>query len=454
MANGFDSGVAEVQDHKCMRRGSTRWLIVCGILALAFALRVAAGYWWQQRLGAAQAFGMPDTHSYWDLGQRIAGGRPYEYGGPDFQIFRAPGYPLLLAGMFRLFGTEVPMIWARILGAVLGTVAVAGVMWLSRCLFVAQRDIGDGAPGVGSPALVAGIFAAFYPGAIAMSIFVLAEALFCPLMIAHLVCWVKASQETSTRSSVTWAMAGGVAAGLAILTRPSWLLFTPFVLGWLVLLSRERRRHLAIGVGMVAAICITMSPWWLRNYRVVGRFVPTTLQVGASLYDGLNADATGASNMPFATPAYQAQKAADAAAGRGDEGFEVRLDRRLRDASIAWATNHPGQVVRLMGNKFMRMWNLWPNAEEFRGWRLRLVVVMGYVPLLVLGVVGAWKWCRGGWPWVICILPAIYYTLLHMVFVSSIRYRQPAMMVWLALAAAVVTLGRPATRRSSESVVE
>jgi hypothetical protein len=114
------------------------------------------------------------------------------------------------------------------------------------------------------------------------------------------------------------------------------------------------------------------------------------------------------------------------------------LDRRLRAAALSWAAENPGQVLRLMWSKVIRMWNVWPNAEEFRSWGLRLVVAIGYVPLLALGIVGAWKWRRGGWPLLLCLLPAVYFTCLHMVFVSSIRYRQPAMMVWLILAAAVI----------------
>jgi 4-amino-4-deoxy-L-arabinose transferase-like glycosyltransferase len=415
-----------------MSPGSQRWLIISGILVSAFAVRMATSLWWQHRLGEPNAFGMPDTDSYWVLGQRLAEGRPYQYG--DFRVFRAPGYPLLLAGMFRLLGTDASMIWARAMGALLGTSAVGAVMWLANCSS-ADVTVRESPPlQQGLVGMIAGGLAAVYPGAIAMSTFVLAEALFCPLMIWHLVAWVRATQVVSAQARVTWSVAGGVAAGLAILTRPSWLLFTPFVLILLVLTSRQ----LLVGMCMLVAISVTMLPWWIRNYRVVGHFVPTTLQVGASLYDGLNPAATGESNMAFSTSVYQAQKAADAAAGRSADGFEVRLDRRLRDAALDWAAHHPGQVLRLAAYKLVRMWNVWPNAEEFRGWGLRFVVAAGYVPLLVLGLAGAWRWRRLGWPLVLCLLPAVYFTGLHMVFVSSIRYRQPAMLTWLILPAAVI----------------
>jgi hypothetical protein len=48
---------------------------------------------------------------------------------------------------------------------------------------------------------------------------------------------------------------------------------------------------------------------------------------------------------------------------------------------------------------------------------------------------------RRGWPYILCWLPAVYFTLLHTVFVSSIRYREPAMLAMLALAAGALVGG-------------
>ena len=68
-------------------------------------------------------------------------------------------------------------------------------------------------------------------------------------------------------------------------------------------------------------------------------------------------------------------------------------------------------------------------------WFIRWAVFFTYTPLLILAIIGAWRTAGRGWPYILCWLPAVYLTLLHVVFVSSIRYRDPAMLALLALAA-------------------
>jgi len=384
------------------------------VLVAALAVRLAAGWWWQSRLEGPFLFG--DSESYWELARCIARGEPYQFGQQRARVFRTPGYPLLLAPTFLVAGDQPPILLGRALSAMLDTLSVAGVSWLGWRLFDARAG------------LLAAAIAALYPGSIAVGLLVLSEAPFCPLMLLQLGLWIAAWDARSARAAGWAAGLAGLAAGLATLMRPSWLLFTPFALAVGLSAGKPRRRHLALGAAMLAGLLLVMTPWWVRNARVTGHFVPTTLQVGASLYDGWNPQATGASEMSFV------ERFADELGNPADT-LEYRLDRRLRDEALAWARRHPGRVLELAGIKLVRMWNLWPNEPSLSSWPLRLALAVTYVPVLVLALVGAVRTTRRGWPYVLCWLPAVYFSLLHMVFVSSIRYRQPAMLPLMVLAA-------------------
>jgi hypothetical protein len=106
---------------------------------------------------------------------------------------------------------------------------------------------------------------------------------------------------------------------------------------------------------------------------------------------------------------------------------------------------YPGRAVQLAGIKFLRMWNVVPNAGEFGSWKFRLLYAVTYTPLLICCLFGLWKFRQRGFAVWLLFLPALYFTLLHMVFVASIRYQQPAMLAWLILGAAwIATIRRPA----------
>ena len=414
--------------------GRTTFWIWAGLLLAALAIRLASGVWWQSRLPAGTPFRFGDSETYWELGKTIAQGKPYQYG--EARIFRTPGYPVLLAGLFKLAGDgrdplhEPHVLWGRALSALLGTLMVGGTGALAHLLFG------------GRTAVAAGALAAVYPEAIALGTFILSEAPFCPLMLLQLIAWTLAWKSQGVRKQAIWSIAAGVAGGLATLMRPSWLLFIPFALVFGLAFYRERTRQLAIVGVMAAALGLTMLPWWIRNYQVAGRFVPTTLQVGASLYDGIGPQADGSSEMSFVPRFVREQRAADQAAlaaGEQLDGiFEDRLDRRMQTAAINWARQNPGRVLKLAGIKFVRMWSPVPNAAEFQSTPLRLALAITYTPIILLALAGLWKFAGRGWPYLLCFLPAIYFTCLHCVFVSSLRYRQPAMLPLIVLAAGLV----------------
>jgi hypothetical protein len=230
-----------------------------------------------------------------------------------------------------------------------------------------------------------------------------------------------------------------LAAGIATLIRPSWLLFTPFVATFSVILRKQKKQEVWVSFLLLLGLVVAMAPWWVRNYRVTGHFIPTTLQTGASLYDGLNPLATGASDMRF-VPQFVEEESGQwvVDSGQISDDFEYRLNSRFLNAAIEWGKQNPQQVLRLAGTKFLRMWNIWPNEPSFSSWPARIIVVFAFVPILILGIIGAWKTFRLGWPYWMCWLPTVYLTLIHLVFVSSVRYREPAMLGVIVLAAAVL----------------
>jgi 4-amino-4-deoxy-L-arabinose transferase-like glycosyltransferase len=391
------------------------------ILAVALALRIAGGLWWQSRLPPGDKFGMPDSETYWALGRTIAEGKPYQL-NPERQVFRTPGYPLLLAPLFRWFGPAPPVGWAYLESAILSTLAVGAVYWLTRCLF--DRRIG----------LVAAGIAAIYPGAISEGSLVLSEAPFVPLMLVSLTLWGLAWQSSMRRRRIYLGLAAGFVSGAATLMRPSWLLFVPFAMLLGLLAGPERLKHLTTGLAISAGLVAAMAPWWIRNWGVKMRFIPTTLQVGPSLYDGLNPDADGSSNMEFM---------------RNDLigiprslppwfNMEDAVDLAYRREAILWAGTHPWRVVQLAAIKFRRLWSPWPNEPSLRSMPIRIMVAATYLPLLILSLWGVWRYRRRGWSYTLCWLPAIYFTLLHTVFVASIRYREPAMVAMIPLAVATL----------------
>ena len=412
-----------------------RYLIfVIAIMLMAFAARCATAVWWQSRLqqqGEHFAFG--DSESYWRLAITIASGEPYAYGGEDGRIFRVPLYPLMIAPWIDLadpYGNVLPV---RIMGALLGAITVGGII-----LFTLQT--------FGKPAsLCAGLLAAFHPGAISMSILVLSEAPFGPLMIGNLLLWRWGTKCNALGRSLSIAWLAGCIAGLAVLARPSWLLFAPFA-GLLQFAVFRDRRTVGFGLAMLAGFVLVMSPWWVRNYRTTGRFVLTTLQVGGSMYDGLHPGATGASDtgMAFVTQFMIQQRKADAdaiASGKSPEStFEYRLNARLANAARTWAIENPKEVLRLAIIKIGRTWRPWPAAEEASGRLLSIATTIGFVAVIVPAAIGLWRYRHRGWEIVFLLMPAIYFTLLHAVFIGSMRYRLPAML-FLTVAAGPVWAG-------------
>jgi 4-amino-4-deoxy-L-arabinose transferase-like glycosyltransferase len=394
--------------------------LVSAVFAVALMVRVGAALWLEHRTRAAgKQHEFADSDLYWLLAQRIADGQPYHDG--KRAVLRTPGYPAFLAASVRLFGPST--VAARHLQAAVGAAACVMVFFLVRRLIDART------------AVLAAALAAVYPFAVFLSAVLLSETLFGALLVAQLIVLSlvteRAVQGERPRGILMLSMVAGFIGAAGTLVRPSWLLATPF--SAIALLLVRRRRAAAVAGVMLAAFALGMAPWCLRNWRVTGHLVPTTLWVGASLYDGLNPRADGSSRMDFM----------DRPADFGLDPTLVQMneweqDCYLREQAIAYARSHPGRVLQLAAIKFARFWNPLPNAAEWQSAAARIASLASYGPVLVLAVIGVWRLRRRPTTLALLAGPVLYFAAIHLVFVSSVRYREAAMLPVLGLAAAAI----------------
>lgn len=419
-----------------------KWLL---LLSVALFIRLGAVWYWETRFlpsrdseqSTEQCFFFGDSDSYWQLGKAIAAGSKYEFDPiRRWTVFRMPGYPALLAPVFWLYDGHPPTLVVRMVNIVLGSILVGLIGLLTYLIWRSSRL-----------ALLAGIIAAFEPALILHSVAILAETPFLVAAVGELILFVLLIQSfssvdndsaTSPNHRLLWAVGIGLFAAIAVYTRPSWLYFTPFafVCWWSGIVAArwfDNSRKVAVLFGVtLVTFTLCMAPWWYRNYRVTGQFVPTTLQMGASLYDGLNPQADGSSQMDFVDRfrLLLIQEGKISEQNRGE--FEVHLDRQLKSEAIGWALANPGRVAQLASIKAERLWNPFPNESSFRAGKLGRLFFAGSFPFLILAVCGTFRllydllYSKSVNPAWILLLPPIYITMLHLIFVSSVRYRMAA----------------------------
>lgn len=401
------------------------------ILLMALGLRLVAACGLQYLLETRwhRDFLIPgDAEGYWQLAQQIASGEGYAIYDPPRYALRMPGFPLVLAIPVALFGPS--LFAARLFLAGVGTLACWLTYRLGKRLFSPQAGL-----------IAAGV-AAVSPVMVIFTETLLSETAFAVTLLWSLLAGDRLFQQLATeqvlnRTMIRDACEAGVAIAVGIAMRPSWILAGPIMAGLLILLTPSFQKAVISGLVVIGTMVLVLFPWGIRNQQVTGHFTLTTFWMGPSLYDGLNPEATGDSNMAF----YDRDQLMRSMG-------EYEVDQHYRRAAWKFAADHPWRTIQLAWAKTLRYWSPWPNAEQFSQWWAKVVVTLFFLPVLFLSIregfylsirsgKGANRacWRRKIWSLAILAGPVFYFALIHMVFVSSLRYRLPAEYPLLVLAA-------------------
>ena len=337
---------------------------------------------------------------YEDYVRSLVSGRGY-VNSLGFHAFRPPLFPLFWALIQLIFGPAYLPV--RIGLALFGAGICLVTYFLGKEMFNSQ---------VGT---VAACGAALYPPLVWYSTRLMTESLFIFFSLLFIYYLLKQYHRLSLGS----ALGAGLFLGLATLSRSVILAFFPLALLWLSIVHwKNKWKAGKIGLFFLLGLLLVMTPWILRNWLVLGAFVPTTTDGGEVFYVGNNEKTLG-DPRGFYFP-----KEIDSLRRLG----EVEYNKRMYQMGLTFIRNNPEEFLLLMGNKFCRFWRLWPHVQ-FVGKRNALIYFLTNIfvfPLTILGLVLGWKY-RREWQkkFLLIYFLAIYYTMVHMVYIATMRYREP-----------------------------
>jgi len=286
----------------------------------------------------------------------------YASTGPT--AFVAPGYPVLVALVFRVFGcysfaSAIVLMLSNIL---LSLLTLWMIMWLARRVMDNRT------------AVVGGVFWAASPALLWIPMIFWETSLSACSLLA-MILFALHCRRTPTLG--LWC-ALGAAAGLVALVNPALLPSLVAMLGWVAWQTR-REAKLAAAAGLLALLAV-YSPWPVRNARQLHAFIPMRSTVGEELWMGNRPGANGYLDDSVFPSKNKAELARYIAVG------EVAYTRGKSDEAWWYMRQHPGATLRLTLRRFYRFWagTGYQNASHFYQLHASLTTLFGFTGLWLL----------------------------------------------------------------------
>lgn len=398
-------------------RGERRALVA--ILAAAFVVRLAAvlqARAWNPDFLEPQM----DALFHVEWARALAAGREHL----DGPFFRAPLYPLFLAGIFKLAGDG--LLLPRLVQALLG---------VGTCLFawLAARHLASA-----RVALVAALLCALCPMLAYFETELLLPVLECFLGALGLWACLRARAEPSAGR----LFAAGVVLGLACIVRPNFLVVAAALSCWLAWsATRDRLRVAAL---FLLGVALPIAPVAFVNARE-GDFALVATQGGVNLWIGNNPSSDGSTAIvPGTRPDWWGgfhDSIAQAEAAEGRKLLPSEVSDHYARATLAWWSAEPLAGLRHMAWKarLLLLDHELGNNQDDAYYLATYTPILSWLParfgvLLPLAIVGLWALRRTQGSGALCLMLGLYAGTIVLFFVCA-RFRAP-LLPWMAIAAA------------------
>lgn len=410
-------------------------------LIVLVALGARIGFAWNQASKMPrEAMGIvPFQQETGNIAYSLAEGRGFSSAfrtnsGPTAWL--TPVYPLLVAGIFKVFGIFTPR-------AFLAAVFLNTVFSTAVCmpLFHAGKRVG----GLAVASAAAWLWAIF-PNAVMMPFEWIWDTCLSALLAATLL-WATLALAESEKLR-DWC-AYGLLWGLALMTNPALGSLFPFLLGWTMYRSGQRKRLqlsrpiLAIGV---AILCFL--PWTIRNYTTFHKFVPLRSNFPFELWLGNNDifDVHAKNGRRIITK-YEEERTYT-------QLGEVAYMQDKWQKATSFIKSRSALVAQLAEKRVVATWlgteTPWKNFLETDSLLIRTLFVCNL--LLTLGTLGGITtllFQRNPFTFPLTIFPAIF-PLVYYITHTSLRYRHPMDPILLLLMAVAIFSSRKSVARNTQ----
>jgi 4-amino-4-deoxy-L-arabinose transferase-like glycosyltransferase len=331
-------------------------------------------------------FYFDDEYEYFKMVQNFLSGKGLIL-SENLKAFRPPLYPFILSILYSL---KFNLLGIRIFQAILSSLTVVFIYLLGKEVFDEKTGF------------FSSLISAFYPFFIFYTGFLLTETLFVFFIVLTFFYLVKIVGENRNLS-----LKAGILMGLSALTRPNIQLFFPVSIFHILFLKDKWKKILLFSAGF----CIVLMPWIIRNYRIFHKFIPGTTMGGWVFWEGNNPYSEGGPCSYFPEGILEIE--------------EIQRDKILYKMTFKVIKENPKRFLFLMKNKFKRFWNIVPNATEFeRKILYRFISVFSFGIMMPFFIIGFFISIKNKKALFFHTL-IIFFTIFHMFFLASIRYRLP-----------------------------
>jgi hypothetical protein len=423
---------------KTLRSAATSiWIIVL------VALAVRLGFMWQyESVHPKQAVSViPFLFESGNIAHSLATGHGFS---SPFRVdtgptaWMTPAFPLLLAGIFRVFGVYALHAWEAV---VIFNILCCTLVCVP--IFYAGKRIGGSSLAAGATWLWA-----LFPNAILIPVESMWDASISALLVATIL-WATLALAESERMR-DWC-AYGLLWGATLMVNATLAALLPLLIGWVAyrqhLLHREWVGRAATSIAIVILCCV---PWTVRNYKVFHRFVPLRSVLGLQLWLGNN-DQTQDIFRGDLHPIYNSTER-EKYISMG----EIAYMHEKRQEALQYMVSHPTREARLIVYRFISTWTggtpypLKDFIETPSAW-FRFILAFNLVAALgaLWGIVVLFRSHSAFW-FPVAVFPIVYPWAYYLTL-SLPRYRLPIDPIVLLLMA--VALRQIARRRQSEAAV-